>query len=1088
MHQRLKKYLKCAGFDRPQRGLRLFAIAAVIYAGTGFIIIPWALEKIAVPLLTAGTGVHVGLHSVSLNPFLLKVGIQGLEMGLEDSVPTLKAGEIEADFGLLNTLVRLRPSLDAIRLVDPEIGLRASKDGSNLDEIIRRLSPPETAPTEPVETNLPAFVLSNLLIAHGRLGYSAPERGINLDLGDLNIDLHDIDTGSDRDGHFNISTMLNDHALLMVKGGLQILPAEYRIAVEMTGLDLAWVQSAFPTLYPFAGIKGGLDLSTNVHMLRNVSDNVAIENLQLNLKDVNLTSKVDGMASVNLGHFGLSGGTLNSATHEICLDTVEIKDTGVISALDTLGRPGWESLLPPPAASDTTKSESQPTDSPWKLSLRQVQLKNLTLGSEAYSEDRPGLRVGGFEISAVTADPAQRSAGIGSVHLVDTRLLMANDNKDLVPLKGFMPAKGELPVKPSKPVQSEKAWSVRMEGFDVDNLAIGFSDSGVTSVAPIEITQIKGHIGAFHTDEAKPTPLSLQANVTSGGRFSLEGTVNVAEQTALGEVIVTNVDLTPVAPFLEGSIAIDKTSGLVSSHLTVDASFKDEKPKVRIKGGLEINRFEVTQAPDHRKLLLWEELALEGIEGSMIPPRLKIKELRLKDPVAVLDIRKDKSSNIGDLILPSKDAKVIPEPTPEPEVISEDSPKLRIHRITIDRGKLDYSDQSLILPFKTEIVELKGAITGLTLHPKANAALDLHGRIAPYGEAEITGQLRPQDPTSSMDIALHLENVVLSSLSPYSATFAGRRIESGKLDLNTQYRMENHQLTSENKILLRKLRLGDRVESPEAVSLPLDLAVSLLTDADGDINLSLPIEGRTDSPEFSYGGVILDALKTVLGKIVLSPFTVMAGALDLHSDDLDAFAFDLGGTFLTPPEKEKVLQLVEALKRKPELKLKLSGVYDPEADLMSLKTLWLRRVIAERLGEQLGKDDVAAPVSATDPATQFALDDLAVSSSLMDETVNAYVAEFGRLPDRVGRLTKMFGKRSQTPEFYEKLLKNLEAHAPIGLNELKKLGQQRAETVKSALLGAGAEPLKGRISISDVQTNHSEDSHHIRMPLSVEME
>ena len=155
---------------------------------------------------------------------------------------------------------------------------------------------------------------------------------------------------------------------------------------------------------------------------------------------------------------------------------------------------------------------------------------------------------------------------------------------------------------------------------------------------------------------------------------------------------------------------------------------------------------------------------------------------------------------------------------------------------------------------------------------------------------------------------------------------------------------------------------------------------------------------------------------------------------------------------------------------------------------MSLKTLWLRRVIAERLGEHLEKDDVPAPLSATDPATQFALDELAVSMSLMDETVTAYLAEFGHSPDRVGRLTKMFGKRSQTPEFYEKLLKNLEAYAPIGLNELKQLGQQRVETVQSALLGEGAETLKGRISISAVQTNHSEDGHHIRMPLSVEME
>jgi hypothetical protein len=168
MQSQIKKLLRGAVFDGYKRGLRLFAILMAVYAGTGFIILPLALEKIAVPRLASGTGLRIGLQSVSINPFLLKVGIKGLGVGLVDVAPVMKVGEIEVDFGLLNTLVRLRPSFDVIHLFDPEIGLKATQDGSNLDEITRRLSPPETAPTEPVETNLPAFVISNLSITHGR--------------------------------------------------------------------------------------------------------------------------------------------------------------------------------------------------------------------------------------------------------------------------------------------------------------------------------------------------------------------------------------------------------------------------------------------------------------------------------------------------------------------------------------------------------------------------------------------------------------------------------------------------------------------------------------------------------------------------------------------------------------------------------------------------------------------------------------------------------------------------------------------------------------------------------------------------------
>lgn len=1089
MQSIIKKLLAGTLSHRLHRGLRLFAIASLIYAGLGFFAIPLLLEKIVIRQLTSETGVHIGIQNVTFNPFLFTLGIRGLEVGLDNQPAVIKASEIEVDLAVLKSIVGFRPSFDGIRLSDPDIGLHSMKDGTNLDEILGRLTSAESTPKEPSDAEIPAFAISNLSIEHGRFAYSAPEKRVDLDLGDINIALHDIDTASDRDGHFNVTVALSDGSLLSLKGGLQILPGEYRISADMSGLDLGWIQTTFPAIYPSAAIKGIVDVSTIVHLPRDDEGRMVVENLHLSLKEARLATMAKGLASLDLGRFELSGATIDAASHEVKLDTVDISDLGIISVPDSNGRPGWQSLLPPPASTAGNKKDAEQNASLWRFSLHQFHLKNLTFGSEAFSEENPGLRVGGFDINEITADSARRAVGIGSVHLADSRLLIRQDNQDIAPFKGFIP-----PVEPSvkdninKSDQTEKMWVVRMEGFDTDDLAIRYEGGGKASALPIEFDQIKAHVGAVQSDEALSTPLSFSANLTSGGQVSLEGNINVVEKTAQGDLVLDKVDLAPVAPFLESYVLIDKTAGLISSHLALNAVSKNEQPKVQLKGGIEIERFEVTQAPDHRKLLFWEALALEGIEGSVLPAHITVKEMRLKKPGAVLDIREDKSSNIGDLKVPANEDNVASASSAKPPVSSGDSPEFQIHRISVDGAELDYSDQSLILPFATKIVELKGAITGLTLNPKGNAAIELHGRIAPYGEAEITGQLRPRDPTSSMDIALHMENVVLSSLSPYSATFAGRRIEGGKLDLNTQYRMENHQITSQNKILIKKLRLGDKVESPKAVSLPLDLAVSLLSDAEGNISLALPIEGSTDSPEFSFGRIVLDAFKTVLQKIVLSPFTAMASAMGLESDDLDAIAFDLGETSLTPPEKEKAARLVEALKRKPELRLKLSGVYDPEGDLPVLRSLWLRKVVAESLGEHLKDGEVPPPVNATDPSTQYSLDDLAMSSSVMDETLKMYVAESGHPPDRVGRLTKMFGKASKTPIFYEKLLQKLEDQAPIGALDLKHLAQQRAETVRSAVLEAGSGLSKNRISFGDVQTTRSEDGHHIRMPLIVEMD
>ena len=87
-----------------------------------------------------------------------------------------------------------------------------------------------------------------------------------------------------------------------------------------------------------------------------------------------------------------------------------------------------------------------------------------------------------------------------------------------------------------------------------------------------------------------------------------------------------------------------------------------------------------------------------------------------------------------------------------------------------------------------------------------------------------------------------MKGVELTSLSTYAAKYAGYAIEKGKLSLTVNYKIEDDQLQAQNRVFIDQLTFGDkRSDSPNATSLPVKLAVSLLKNCNGEIDLDLPI-------------------------------------------------------------------------------------------------------------------------------------------------------------------------------------------------------------------------------------------------------
>jgi hypothetical protein len=296
----------------------------------------------------------------------------------------------------------------------------------------------------------------------------------------------------------------------------------------------------------------------------------------------------------------------------------------------------------------------------------------------------------------------------------------------------------------------------------------------------------------------------------------------------------------------------------------------------------------------------------------------------------------------------------------------------------------------------------------------------------------------------------------VSTLTPYSATFAGRRIVAGTMNLDLQYKIERSALVGENKVVLTKLQLGERVESPGAMRLPLDLAIAILSDSEGRIDIALPVRGNVDSPQFSYGHLIWQALVTVVTKIVTSPFRALAGLFggEADAERLQKVVFEPGSDVVQPPERQKLQRVAEVLTKRERLKLTVHGGYETKADGEALRSLHVRGELAQRLGVKVNPGEDPGPVAFDQAKTQRMLETLLTErggAKALEEFQTAFEKRTGKKAERANPVLALVGRGGGDRSFYEALFRRLVEMAPLTDAEVTSLGQRRGEATARAL-------------------------------------
>ncbi|HHQ4801791.1 DUF748 domain-containing protein [Aeromonas veronii] len=532
---------------------------------------------------------------------------------------------------------------------------------------------------------------------------------------------------------------------------------------------------------------------------------------------------------------------------------------------------------------------------------------------------------------------------------------------------------------PDKPWQ----WQIKQILIDKGDLTLTESSSGKPQAR--QLSGLKLALGPLGSKGEQPSKLTLATHFNQSSPLAFDGQLTLTPFTLSGDINQQGLPLTLAQPYLADLVRIKVQNGLLSSKTRLDlaTTAQGDLSKLTLQGGLDVNGLKVVDRADNQRLLEFNTLALTGLTYDGISQQMRIKDIALNKPFARIEINEDGTTNLQQLLLP--------QPAAAKSTEAKAGSKAPDFRFTIDQlrteqGNLRFADRSLSQDFVADIASLGGQSRHISNIPGQRSDLAFNGKVDRYAPVTIRGGTNLLVANPILDIAVAFHNLELTTFTPYSGTYAGYAIDKGQLSMKLHYKLEGNRLEGDNDITIKKLQLGEKIKSEQAKDLPLGLAIALLSDANGVIQMNLKVKGDLDQPDFSIGNIFWDVLGNTLSKAITSPFSLLASLAD-GTEDLDELPFLPGDPDLTPTQQEKLVKLAQALKDRPKLSMNIRGKVNFNEERPILQRQKLERVLAKLTGNQAD------------------LDLLEQDSALQEALAQAYEERFGEdLDDLADRL------------------------------------------------------------------------------------
>jgi len=581
-------------------------------------------------------------------------------------------------------------------------------------------------------------------------------------------------------------------------------------------------------------------------------------------------------------------------------------------------------------------------------------------GLEAALRDErdPFLSVERLDVAGLALDAQKRSVSIDDVQWRggSVRVLRLADGTLALErlVRASSASSGSVGSDASSTIAgADGGWHVVTRKAGVERVVADVEDRVPKPAVKLRLADLR--ISADNIDNAASGTVGFDvvARIGAAGRAHVQGTLDKAPLRADVRIDARGIDIVPMKPYFESRTNVVVTRGAASAkgRLVYAANAKGT-PRASYRGDVTISDFGALDRPTSQDLLRFATLKLAGVDTSTDPLRVNIATIAMDRFYARAILGTDAKLNLKELIVPASPS----TPTPESAATTvgaattkellpsrtEEALPVSIGRIEVANGEVEYSDFFVQPNYNAHLTGVAGSVTAMSAAQAGD--VQFAGNVEGTAPVDLRGTVNPFSAQLQLDLTGKATDVDLPPLTPYSVKYAGYGIQKGKLSLEVHYKIDDRKLAATNRLKLDQLTFGEHVDSPTATKLPVLLAVSLLKDRNGVIDLDLPIRGTLDDPQFSVWRVVLQIFVNLVTKAVTAPFALLA-SIGGGGEQLAYVEFAPGRADLSPAATEKLGTLAKALNDRPALKLDAAGRALPGADRDGLRHASLEQAL-----------------------------------------------------------------------------------------------------------------------------------------------
>ncbi|KVX57178.1 DUF748 domain-containing protein [Burkholderia cepacia] len=700
-----------------------------------------------------------------------------------------------------------------------------------------------------------------------------------------------------------------------------------------------------------------------------------------------------------------------------------------------------------------------------------VSLKSLKIATP--DAKAPAIVLPDASAKIAKVDVAARTAEIASVDASGLALDVQRLKDGRIDLAALAePAQASVPKRTvaRKAEAAAPSWHYRIDALNVKDSSANFTDLSTPRPVKLAIKPLELSVQKISDDMSKPLPVQLKATLNRKGSLNVTGDVT-AQPLKLGLKINGNrLDAAAFEPYFGSALNATIASALLNAQGNLTFAQVKDAPRATYRGDVALVDVRMLDKATSDPFAGWRSLALTNLKANYdekgtdvdaarvtfsnfygrvlldAQGRLNLKDVVAKETGPAQSLTRDASKGEPVPLSPGVTPPAAAQQASAPAAASatvvvkaaqppQNPVRMHFGELLLQNGRVTYTDNFIKPNYTANLVAIKGTVGAFGTDSTTSAPVDVAANLAGNGPISIKGSVNPLIEKPALDLTATAHDIELTNLTPYSAKYAGYPITKGKLNVDLHYELANDQLKANNHIFIDQLTFGDHVENDTATRLPVKLAISLLKNTRGQIDVNLPVSGSLSNPEFSVGGLIWRAVLNLIAKAVTSPFSLLAHAFGSGGEDLGYVEFAPGSYQLDDAQQKKLDTVVKMLTEKPSIRLDLIGRVDPAKDTSGLGDAYVERLVRQqKLKDVIGQGESIDPMSVKVEPAEYS-----------KYLTRAYKAADFKKP------RNLIGLQKTLPDADMK--KALAEHAPADDNALRALAQQRAQAVRQYLEG-----------------------------------